>query len=598
MVLTADLTRWAFWWEFNKDPFIRLKEAIHSEQVSTGSDEFFMGVGRRMEAKDTLKPSETQIMQEILPSLKDMIDRTDQQDIVSSVLVAMGKIGKNHPDFEILPIMAESLSSSNQEISETAALAMGISQLLEGVDEYLIHLVDDGEVGRRLVNRGSVNYRTRSFAAYGLGLVAHSTSNIDVKTRCLEVLQEILRDESIASRDVRVAAINGLSLLAVNPESTEPKEKKLLEDTLSALETYFMTQMGAGDQMIQSHVPPAIAKLLGRDGPEALVTHYKDLFLAELQDRSRVKRGSNDIYRSVVLALGKLCQPNDGRADNPDLKYSQALLDYYRDGKDIQAKLFTNIALAQIGGVENRNALLRIFASGNKAIEKPWAAVALGVYAHYVYEAASESGLSNDGVERLIGDQLHKALDDNKNPDTIAALAIGLGLCKYTEAADDLRDLLIKHRQKDELAGYLCIGLALMDDQRSKDDITDIVSTSIRRPVLLSQAAIALGKLGDKQVTDLLQKMMVDGDQTLAKMSAIASALGFIGDRRTIGPLTETMFDDSLTDLTRAFAVVALGGVADKEDLPWNSKIGVDLNYRASVETLTTGSGTGILDIL
>ena len=39
--------------------------------------------------------------------------------------------------------------------------------------------------------------------------------------------------------------------------------------------------------------------------------------------------------------------------------------------------------------------------------------------------------------------------------------------------------------------------------------------------------------------------------------------------------------------------------VADKELLPWNSKIGQDLNYRAAVDTLVDQSGgSGIMDIL
>jgi hypothetical protein len=55
--------------------------------------------------------------------------------------------------------------------------------------------------------------------------------------------------------------------------------------------------------------------------------------------------------------------------------------------------------------------------------------------------------------------------------------------------------------------------------------------------------------------------------------------------------------NQDLRDLPRAFAAVALGLVGDKEELPWNSKIAVDNNYRANVETLT-GAGAGILDIL
>ncbi len=62
-------------------------------------------------------------------------------------------------------------------------------------------------------------------------------------------------------------------------------------------------------------------------------------------------------------------------------------------------------------------------------------------------------------------------------------------------------------------------------------------------------------------------------------------------------PLKKMMGNEEFTKLTRAFAVVALGMVADKGRLPWNSKIGANINYRAVVETLTE-SGTGILDIL
>ena len=106
-------------------------------------------------------------------------------------------------------------------------------------------------------------------------------------------------------------------------------------------------------------------------------------------------------------------------------------------------------------------------------------------------------------------------------------------------------------------------------------------------------------QLGDKRVADDLTKMLTDSsDNNLAKLSAVASAIGRIGDSRTVMPLKRMLFDKTnLTDLSRAFAAVALGGVADKEMLPWNAKIGVDNNYRASVETLTNQQ-SGILDIL
>ena len=86
----------------------------------------------------------------------------------------------------------------------------------------------------------------------------------------------------------------------------------------------------------------------------------------------------------------------------------------------------------------------------------------------------------------------------------------------------------------------------------------------------------------------------------LAAGSAVASAaLGMIGDQRSIDPLVEMLENEDITERAPGFAAVALGIVADKELLPWNSKIALDLNYRAATPTLTNQtSGTGILDIL
>ena len=103
--------------------------------------------------------------------------------------------------------------------------------------------------------------------------------------------------------------------------------------------------------------------------------------------------------------------------------------------------------------------------------------------------------------------------------------------------------------------------------------------------------------MGHKQTTTALIEMLKGREVNVAKMSAIATALAFIGDRTAVRPLHEMLFDDQLTPLTRAFAAVALGGIADKDALPWNSKIGSNMNYRAAVETLTQ-SGTGVLDIM
>ena len=121
-------------------------------------------------------------------------------------------------------------------------------------------------------------------------------------------------------------------------------------------------------------------------------------------------------------------------------------------------------------------------------------------------------------------------------------------------------------------------------------------SATIGQPGTTNSAGVATGTItsptaGTRTITAMANpgaaQVVLDQQPTVS----------FIGDSGTIASLKEILFDESLTKLSRAFAAVALGGVADKEPLPWNAKIGSNLNYRAAVETLFDGAG-GILDIL
>ena len=125
--LSDDLTDWSFWWEFNKDPFIRLRESVLRGGPETGSDDFYLGSTRKSNSRNSLKPSERDIQENILPSLKKAIDSTEQRDIVTACMIALAKVGKNHSEFKLIDVFKKRLDSHNQEVRETAALAMGIA---------------------------------------------------------------------------------------------------------------------------------------------------------------------------------------------------------------------------------------------------------------------------------------------------------------------------------------------------------------------------------------------------------------------------------------------------------------------------------------
>jgi len=388
------------------------------------------------------------------------------------------------------------------------------------------------------------------------------------------------------NRNVLVAAINAIGLL--NPDRAPGQENdpnSLLNKALAELDDFYGKKLGRGRELIQSHVPPAVAKLLGRGTSDRRQT-YKELYKKELKLTTGGRKRSNDIYRGAAIALGQLAEPKE-------VEYSKALLNYFHKGKDEQARYFALMSLGQIGGEANRTELLKVLAKGKKTLEMPWAALSLGVMCFNTFEADSTAR-----VDTMIGDAIMKQFRRGGDPRARSAFAIAMGLARYRDGAPELVKELIDKKHQDEFAGYLCIGLALMDYKNAKSQIHEICRNAVRRNRLLQQAAVALGKLGDRSVTDTLTEMLREESAgNLAKLSALAGALGFIGDRRTIKPLVDMLFNEKLTELSRAFAAVALGGVADKEPLPWNSKIACNLNYRAVTETLT-GAGTGVLDIL
>ena len=358
--------------------------------------------------------------------------------------------------------------------------------------------------------------------------------------------------------------------------------KRLAWMAVDSLWKFFERDLGKGDQIVQAHVPTAVARLLGR-GRSSLHQAAKQRLLAEL--RVGAMRHQT-IAQSSALALGQLALPVEQEA--ADRSVAERLARMYRDAVDQQTRFFSVLALGRIGGDSNRAVLQKLYADANVGIERPWVALALGLIGH----RRAMAGDVDEGISRMLLDDLR----NTQNTSARAAFAVALGLTRDRQAAIHVQSLLREHEREEVLAGYLCTSLALLGDNSAVGDLRALVARSVRRPFVLQQGAIALGRLGDKEVVSQLVKLMGDHTSTAA-LSAVANALALMGDRRCIDPLIAMLGDDEHTQLTLAFAAAALGGVGDKEALPWSTPLTVDVNYRARVPTLTNGRA-GVLDIL
>lgn len=611
-----DLSTWDFWWGFNKDQYLNLKVNTRNTGVVTGGDDWLLGKGEEEQTKDTLKPSQKQIREIVVPALLKVLDKERGNDLITGSLIALAKIGDKLSEAdtsEFEQVIKQFLKDGNQEISETAAVALGILANDASV-ELLTQLMNDDQPARSFMGKTEVPFRTRAFSAYGLGLIGHATSDNELRKQIATSLVGILNTPSFAKRDLKVAAMVAFGLTPVDPSSEEVADDSLSPEEAAAssrkaqlaflLDYYAEENQRANSRTrhhrVRAHAPTAMARLLADQGTEfeELRTTVIEKMLEGVHKHSKYNR---NIQQSCVLALGQLADSRGGKK-NAHVKAHEELDRVCKKG-ELQAKRFALISMAQIAarpapeGIEDptggradlrKNLLSRMGkAKGGQAA---WAGLAVGVHAR----ALSDGGQETIDLGALSA--LRSEAKKSKSPALAGAYMLSLGLANDQDSAGMILDKL-EYFSQDETRGHCAVALGLMNYTQAIEPIQEILDGSEFRPDLLKQAAVALGLLGDKNMVERLVKMLGDA-KSLSSQAAIASALGTIGDKNSIDGLVELLKDSGKTQTARGFAAVALGIVCDKELLPWNAKIGTDINYRANTETLTGAGSTGILDLL
>ncbi len=579
---------WQVWWELNKDPFVQPQPGALAGPT-TGSDDFYLGRRRGVRA-ETLAPNAIDVLETVVPALVALLEKDRNRDVQTACLMALAKIGRAPQDVDLEALFAARLARDNQEVRETAALALGVAGRPAAVP-LLLSLLRDEPAGRKLCEREKVEDRTRAFAAYGLGLLCDRVADAAVQRLACDALTTALADPREADRNVLVAAVHGLGLLRAPGD--EPAFASVRRDAADALTRFLRRDEGPGLQFVQSHGLQALARLAVDD--PAIDAQLKERCRDELLGKDARRSRAVDLDRSAILALGERCA-SDEDGKGPDAALSALLAELRGSHRDEQARHFATMALGRIGGARNRERLLNALPTARKAIDRPWVALALGVLAHEARRADRAAG--GDGApDAFVGEALATQFAAAREPGLVSALGVALGLAGHRDAAPAMRERILGEPGKEDQAGYLCIGLALMRDRGSVECLRTAMAGAARRPAVLQQAAMALGMLGDKTAArELTERLAADG-QNLATFAALAMAIGRIGDRSSVGPLLGVLADPSRAELPRAFAAAALGGVVDARAVPWSFRISEGVNYRAAVETLTNRSA-GVLDIL
>ncbi|TAJ21474.1 MAG: hypothetical protein EPO68_04660 [Planctomycetota bacterium] len=603
----VDLTQWTFWWEFNKDAYLQLKRATRAGLVSGGEDVFNPRAG--VKVNDTLRPTDAVITQSIVPALLAALRGEDNNDIATGCMMALAKIGDTRSETGESPIqqaITPFLRSRVQEISETAVIALGMLAA-ESAVPTLIDLLEDTPAGRELIEKREVDYRTRAYAAYGLALCGRQIASLEIQRQIVEALFRTIESDRTSTRDVQVACIIALGLVPIDEAAAyEPAEGSAERAKGEVPRTFRRGQVQALARLLddprrqdiaRAHVPVALARLckdLKHERFQALKSEIAPRLLALLTKEAREKPL---VVQSAVYALGLFA---DDDADALDASIRRTLIDATDSRMDDQARYFSRIALAYAASTRGDGAqpgagveeVLGHFtaqlAKSAKANLDSWNSIGAGVLGRRLAERGEPAA--------ELGEALRAKFEKTTEPKEIGALAIALGILGESESGRALAKRL--KTGDDEALGYVCIALGMLQSTEAKPQIDAIVERSRYKADVLKQSAIALGLLGDKSVGQRIVAML-DESRTLAARAALVQALGLIGDRESVPPLVELLGDRSKPAIARGFAAAALGTIADKSMLPWNNAIAVDINYRASTETLNKAdAGTGVLNLL
>ena len=606
-----DLTSWEFWWGYNREVYLGLKNRIHQHGVTSGDDEFLLGHGQKSQHEGSLAPDPLLVTNRVVPALLAALESERQDDVLTGALIALARIGGRLDEdgrSEIRDACMSFLTSPSQEVRETSVLALGILGD-EAAVPFLCGVLGDRTDARRRMSRTQIDTRTRAFAGYALALIGHASSDPEVRRTIVAETATILMQTHFPTADVKVASMIAFGLVPLDPgppldqpfRSTEVPTTR--QEQIHFLWNYLDPLQQRANQrsrkdVVLAHVPRAMARLLVADGidmpePEVL----RELVARQLLEviAPRGPYSSALIQQGAAMALGQIGTASDLKIDGEIL---QGLLDATTTG-DQSVRRFAMISLAQAGSTPGPGgspfartadvrAHLERLHTRSKTNTRAWTVLALGVFGYHLDEAGVMPDLD-------VSLALRAAASKEGNPETIGAYAIALGLRKDPGAESVLLKQMERLEGRDTPRGYCAVGLGLLQASSAADAILDLVESSKYRPELLKQASTGLALLRQKRTVPTLIGML-STTEAMATQAALCGALGRIGDRDAVEPLLELLLDKREAALTRGFAAVALGVVCDPSPLPWSVELSRDLPYRASTATLV-GGGLGVLDI-
>jgi len=542
---------WRFWWAYNNDDILNLKEHIHANGVTSATGFYFLSGKDRNNVAEALLPTRRAIATKIIPALRRSLDRAgDHEDIHGGALVALGKIGSiEHAGlfeaaaFDRLKTVRGKSLELGLQARESGVLALGMLPDLDDRGKEEVRAIC-----LKIIRDDTMRSRERAWAAVCLGLQRDAGAIPDL----LELLDRDYDGE--AKRSVPAGILCALGLIG----DAAPRDR--LEAML-------------GDRRADDRVLAYVGYALGKIGdPRSLPALSRVL---KSRSQSRFAR------RSAATAIG-LCAANGSEEEQAvAVKALRRYLD--KSAGDRTGENFATIALSRIGNDEAIRTLLALLDKGGY-LQKPYAALGLGTLAWY---RERDKRPLDAALLSKIRTAVARGSERHKDSETKAAFMIARGLLKDRTAIEECVRI-VSRRGDATLRGPCCVALGLMGRERVTPDVKDALRDALLERTnadLRRDAATALGLIRDANTIPMLLEELKRA-KSFTVQGQIILAIGTIGDQRAIDPLIEILDNTTRPDGTRAMAAVGLGMIGDLLPLPRLGRLSKDYNYRASVKDL------------
>jgi len=280
---------------------------------------------------------------------------------------------------------------------------------------------------------------------------------------------------------------------------------------------------------------------------------HRDAVLACLEDKNV------DVRRAAVLALGRL-------GEGEEATTAETLRRFVESEGDVAARAFAMIALGEIGGEPAKRELLRRLVHGKQQF-RPWAALGAGI-------------LARAAADPEVGRVLARALAEERNRDTRAAIALAVGLSRSPEGREWVRRLVVEGENGRERV-FAAIAVALAADEDGVEPLRRAMR-EIPNPIVRASDALALSVFRNPSDAPAMIEVF-EACESPETLSTAALALAWNGSAKALERLRREI-EASPRPERRAAALLALGLGLAPEKVPVSVAATAGWNFLASLE--------------